>query len=101
MFDEMVEEMAALFRGGVFSERTVFLFKVDGETVTVSIDPANFSVVKGAPAAAADCSCTMSSQMFKKIWYDGYRPGIMEFMTGAIKADNPLLLPQFLRSFGK
>jgi hypothetical protein len=39
--------------------------------------------------------------MFKRIWNDGYRPGIMDFMGGAIKTNAPQLLQQYLSAFGK
>jgi hypothetical protein len=39
--------------------------------------------------------------MFSRIWHDGYRPGIMDFMGGSIKSNAPQHLQQFLTAFGK
>jgi hypothetical protein len=92
-------EMGDLFCKGVFTDRTVFRFNVGESSITVAISADGFAL--GDAAGEADCSCRTSSEMFSKIWYDGYRPGIMDFLGGAIKTDAPLLLPQFLQAFGK
>jgi hypothetical protein len=39
--------------------------------------------------------------MFNRIWNEGYRPGIMDFMGGSLKSNARQLLQQFLRAFGK
>ena len=38
--------------------------------------------------------------MFSKIW-DGYKPGMMDFMSGKIKTNNPTLLQDFAGAFTK
>lgn len=101
MIDEIFSEMGPLFRKGVFDKRTTYRFIVDNVTITVTIDSESFTVEKGAGSAEADCSCKTTAEMFRKIWYDGYRPGIMDFMGGTIKSNNPLMLPQFLKAFDK
>ena len=100
MIDSITAEMGSLFRKGVFTKKTVFRFILDDETITVTLDADSCSVEKGG-ADKADCTCRTSEAMFRKIWFDGYKPGIMDFLGGAIKSDAPLLLPQFLRVFGK
>ncbi|BCG47203.1 hypothetical protein GEOBRER4_n2030 [Citrifermentans bremense] len=99
LVEAITEEMGALFCKGVFTDRTVFRFNVGESSITVAIS-AESCEVEGV-AGEAGCSCRTSAEMFSKIWYDGYRPGIMDFLGGAIKSDAPLLLPQFLRAFGK
>ena len=101
MNDEIIAEMATLFRKGIFTQKTIFCFLVDDTSVTVSVDAESYSVEVGVAATNPDCSCKTSGEMFLKIWYDGYKPGIMEFLGGAIKSNNPLLLPRFLAAFGK
>jgi hypothetical protein len=101
MVDRMISEMGPLFRKGVVSQKTSYRFTFGDTTITVIVEPDSYSVEKGDSADRVDCSCKTSLEMFRKIWYDGYKPGIMDFMGGAIKADAPLLLPQFLRAFGK
>lgn len=101
MIEEMIAEMGTLFRKGVFSETTTFSFTLDGTTVTVTIDAESYRVERGTATGAADCTCKTSASMFRQIWYDGYKPGIMDFLGGEIKTDAPLMLPKFLQAFGK
>lgn len=100
MIEAIIAEMGSLFRKGVFTERTTFYFSVDGSSIAVVIDAERYAVERGKPEQA-DCSCKTGAEMFRKIWYDGYRPGIMDFLSAAIKCDAPLMLPQFLKAFGK
>lgn len=101
MIDAIISEMGSLFRKGVFTDMTSFRFTLDGAAITVTIDAQSYAVERGAATGKADCSCKTSAEMFGRIWYDGYKPGIMDFLGGAIKSDAPLLLPQFLKAFGK
>jgi len=101
MIDAIIAEMETLFRKGVFTESASFLFFVDEVTITVIIDADSYAVEPGAATGKADCTCRTCAQMFRKIWYDGYKPGIMDFFGGEIKCDAPLMLPRFLKAFGK
>lgn len=101
MIDAIIAEMGTLFRKGIFAQKTTYRFLVDDVSITVTVDAESFSAEKGSSAGGVDCSCKTSAEMFRKIWYDGYRPGIMDFMGGAVKSDAPLMLPQFLKAFGK
>lgn len=92
-------EMDGLFCKGVFTDRTVFHFTLGEASIIVAISAERFTLE--GDAGKVDCSCRTSAEMFRKIWYDGYRPGIMDFLGGAINSNAPLLLPQFLRAFGK
>jgi hypothetical protein len=101
MIDEMIAEMGPLFRKGTFERKTTFRFTLNEATITVVIDAASYTVQRGETPERPDCSCKTSAEMFRKIWYDGYKPGIMEFLGGEIKSDAPLMLPHFLKAFGK
>lgn len=101
MLDGIIAEMESTFCAGVFSERTSFLFKVGDSAATVVIDDACYAVDRDQTAPGVDCTCSTSAEMFGRIWHEGYRPGIFDFLSGEIKCDNPLLLPKFLRAFGK
>lgn len=101
MIETMISEMGAAFCKAVFSERKAFRFRLDEETITVVVDAESCHAERGANLEPVDCDCKTGAEMFKKIWYDGYRPGIMDFLGGAIRCDTPLLLPQFLRAFGR
>lgn len=99
LVESIIEEMGPLFCKGSFGERKTFCFTLGETSMTVAVDADSYAVTRGA--APADCSCRTGAEMFKKIWYDGYRPGLVDFLSGQIKCDAPLLLPQFLKAFGK
>ena len=101
MTDDIIAEMGPLFRKGMFTEKTSFRFSLDDTTITVTIDAQSYAVEKDSTAGKADCCCKTSAEMFRRIWCDGYQPGIMDFLGGEIKSDAPLMLPQFLKAFGK
>lgn len=101
MIETMISEMGTAFCKGVFGERKAFRFRLDEDTITVVVDSESYRVERGVNLEPVECDCETRAEMFKKIWYDGYRPGIMDFLGGAIKCDNPLLLPKFLRAFGR
>ena len=101
MIDQIIAEMGTSYRKGVFSTPTCFLFFVGDATITVTIGPESYAVEKGAAVDKADCTCKTGAEMFRKIWFDGYRPGIMDFLSKEIRCDAPLLLPQFLKAFGR
>jgi len=99
--EAIIAEMEPLFRKGVFAQKTSFFFSVDEAPITVTIDAESYAVERGKGSGELDCSCKTGAEMFGRIWNGGYRPGIMDFLSGAIKCDAPLLLPQFLQAFGK
>jgi len=101
MIDQIIAEMGPSYREGVFTQSTCFVFFVGDDTITVTIGSGSYAVEKGAGDAKADCSCKTGPEMFRKIWFDGYRPGIMDFLSKEIRCDAPLLLPQFLKAFGR
>lgn len=100
MIESMISEMESAFRKGVFSKKTTFRFRLEDTTIAITVDGEGYQVENG-DVAVADCDCATSAEIFRKIWYEGYRPGIMDFLSGAIVCDNPLMLPQFLRAFGR
>lgn len=89
------------FRPGVFQKPTTFYFSVDEVRMTVTLDAESCLIEDGKTVAEADCVCKTGTAMFLRIWNDGYRPGIMDFMGGKIKANAPELLQKFLVAFGK
>jgi hypothetical protein len=101
MIEDIIADMGTTFRKGVFTEKTSFRFTVDDTVMSVVVEAESFTVERGELPGKVDCSCKTSAEMFRKIWFDGYKPGMMDFFGGAIKADAPFLLPQFLRAFGK
>lgn len=101
MYSEIISTLPQNYRKGVFTVPTTFYFSVDDTKKTVTLDTDGCTVQDGKAVDEADCICKTSTEMFVRIWNDGYRPGIMDFMTGAIKSNAPTLLQQFLQAFGK
>ena len=93
--------LAQSYRKGIFSVPTVFYFSIDEVKKTVTLDGAGCSIENGKTVEEADCICKTSAEMFNRIWNEGYRPGVMDFMAGKIKSNAPQLLQQFLQAFGK
>jgi hypothetical protein len=89
------------FKKGIFNEPTTFYFSVDDVRKTVTLDADSCLIEDGKTVEDADCVCKTSAAMFNRIWNEGYRPGIMDFMGGAIKSNAPQLLPRLLVAFGK
>ena len=101
MLEDIFSSMRGQYQKGVFTTPTKFYFSIDDIKRTVTLDAECCSVVNGKSVEEADCVCKTSREMFSKIWNDGYRPGIMDFMGGAIKSNAPQLLQQLLTAFCK
>jgi len=89
------------YRKGIFSVPTIFYFSVDEVKKTLTLDGEGCKIEDGKTVDEADCVCKTTKEMFDRIWNEGYRPGIMDFMGGKIKSNAPQLLQQFLEAFGK
>jgi hypothetical protein len=101
MLEDIFKALPESFKKGVFEERTTFYFSIDDFKKTLTLDAENCLVEDGKTIEDVDCVCKTSATMFNKIWNDGYRPGVMDFMGGAIKSNAPQLLQQLLAAFGK
>ena len=101
MQEELFKTLPDSYIKGIFDVTTIFYFSVGDTKKTLTLDSQGCHIRDGKPEVEADCSCATSPAIFNKIWNEGYRPGIMDFMSGKIKSDAPLLLKQFLLAFGK
>lgn len=101
MHEEIFSAMQEQYQKGVFTLPTTFYFSIDDIKKTVTLGAEGCTVEDGKTVEEADCVCKTSGEMFSRIWNDGYRPGIMDFMGGAIKSNAPQLLQQLLTAFGK
>lgn len=101
MQENIFANLLANYRKGTFSVPTVFYFSVDDIQKTVTLDADGCTIQDGKTVAEADCFCKTSRDMLHRIWNEGYRPGIMDFLGGKIKSNAPQLLQQFLLAFGK
>ncbi len=101
MIESIFKGMTAEFQVGSISKPLSYYFSIDDVKKTVFLDPQNCRVEEGKATEAADCVCKTSADFFAQIWNDGYRPGIKDFLSGAIKSNNPEALKSFLGAFGK
>lgn len=101
MIDGIFTELPAAFVPGAVSKPTSFYFSLGDCKKTVQVSAEACQVDDGRTIDNADCVCKTSPEFFLKIWKEGYRPGMKDFMTGVIKSNNPNALQDFLRSFGK
>lgn len=101
MQEDIFETLQEKFNKGVFKVPTTFCFSIDDINKTLTLDAESCLIEDGKTVEDADCVCKTSAAMFGRIWNDGYRPGIMDFMSGAIKSNAPQLLPQLLVAFSR
>jgi len=101
MIEEIISALPGEYVKGSFPLKTTYYFSVDEIKKTVILDEEGCSVHDGKLSENADCICKTSDEMFGRIWNEGYRPGVMDFMSGKIKSNDPQLLQQFLSAFGR
>lgn len=101
MVEEIFTELPNHFQAEVFNKPLSFYFSLGDIKKTVQCSNAGCSVADGRAVDSADCVCKTSPEFFMKIWNEGYRPGVKDFMTGTIKSNNPNALQEFLKGFGK
>jgi len=101
MQEDIFATLQDSYQKGVFSMPTTFYFSIDDIRKTVTLGEEGCTVEDGKTVEDADCVCKTTAAMFGRIWNDGYRPGIMDFMGGKIKSNAPQLLQQMLVAFGK
>lgn len=101
MIEELFAGLPHLYRKGAFTLQTSFYFSIDEVKMTLTLDADTCSAEEGKRVENADCVCKTSEEFFLKIWNEGYRPGMKDFLSGAIKSNAPQLLQQFMQAFGK
>ena len=101
MIDEIFNGLESSFVPGAVRKPMSFYFSLADYKKTVEINMERCLVSDGKTIENAACVCKTGPEFFLKIWNDGYRPGMKDFMTGTIKSNNPTALQEFLRAFGK
>lgn len=101
MLDPIFANLQDSFQAGAFDKPVSFYFSLGDTKKTVQCDSDSCVVSDGRVVENADCVCKTSPEFFMKIWDEGYRPGMKDFMSGTIKSNNPNALQDFLRGFGK
>jgi putative sterol carrier protein len=101
MVEEIFASLGENFRANKVATQQVYYFSIDDVKKTVTLGPEQVLVENGNTVEAADCVCKTSAALFLKIWQEGYRPGMADFMSGTIKSNNPFALKAFLAAFDK
>lgn len=96
---QMFESLPAMFiKGQVKTPRSFYFSLDDVEKWTVVIGPDACSVTSGK-TDDADCFFKSTSKMFLDVWSGKKTPSAADFITGAIKSNNPLMLKEFMGAF--
>jgi len=101
MINTIFNQMAEAFQPGLVDKKISYYFTIDDTKKTVSLDAEGCRIEDGKTTETADCVCKTSADFFVKIWNEGYRPGLKDFLAGAIKSNKPEALKTFLLAFGK
>ena len=101
MLNDIFTTLPVLYRKGGISQKTSFYFSIDDVKKTVILDADSCNVIDGKAGENADCVCKTGEEFFLKVWNDGYKPGMKDFLDGSIKSNAPHLLQEFLKAFGK
>jgi long-chain acyl-CoA synthetase len=88
-------------KGAVKTPRTFYFSLGEDEKWTVALSKDACEVTEGKPEKDADCFFKASKEMFLDVWTGKHTPGPKDFLTGAIKSNNPLLLKEFVSAFKK
>lgn len=95
----MFEALPKMFvKGSVKTPRTFYFSLDDVEKWTVSIS-ADACSVKAGKTEDADCFFKSTSKMFLDVWTGKKTPSATDFITGAIKSNNPMMLKEFMGAF--
>lgn len=100
-----VEEVFAGLRdrfngANVAAERTYCFSLGEGESWTVRLTREACEVRRGKDEKA-DCTCEGPAELFLDVWNGKRELGPVDFLTGKVKSNAPLLLREFARAFQK
>jgi putative sterol carrier protein len=101
MIETIFSSLEGSYSAAEIDAETSFYFSIDTIKKTVVLSPEACRVEDGKTIEEVDCVCKTGSDFFLKIWNDGYRPGMSDFMGGKIKSNDPFKLKEFLSAFGK
>ena len=96
---QMFESLPQMFvKGSMKTPRTFYFSLDDVEKWTVSIS-ADACSVKAGKTDDADCFFKSTSKIFLDVWTGKKTPSATDFITGAIKSNNPMMLKEFMGAF--
>ena len=97
----VMKSLPKLFNKANLKKPRTFYFSLgEKEKWTVALGD-KCVVTAGKPDEDADCFFKGSEKMFLDVWNGRYTPSAKDFLTGAIKSNNPLLLKEFVAAFKK
>ena len=97
---KIFEGLPKKFQKDAVSKPRVFYFSLDeDEKWTVTLGKDKCEVKEGKPADDADCFFKSSKQIFLEVWNGKRVPSAVDFLTGTIKSNNPMLLKDFVAAF--
>jgi putative sterol carrier protein len=94
------EKLPSLYQKGNVGKDRTFYFSLDDEKWTVALTR-DGCVVRAEKTEDADCFFKASKEMFLDVWNGRHKPSITDFVSGAIKSNNPMLLKEFVAAFQK
>jgi len=103
-----VSEVEAIFKGlckrfnkaNVAAERSYYFSLGEDEKWTVRLTKEKCEVVRGK-SEEADCFFKGPAELFLDVWNGRHQLGPMDFLSGKVKSNNPLLLKDFVKAFQK
>ena len=99
---KIFEGLPKKFQKGNLSKARTFYFSLgEEEKWTVALAEDKCTVTRGKPDGDADCFFKASEQMFLDVWNGTHTPSAKDFLSGAIKSNNPMLLKEFVGAFRK
>lgn len=101
MLEQIFSSIPELYRPGTVNDPVSIYFSIGDTKKTVMLTPEEFRVEAGKTIENADCVCKTSPDFFLNVWNEGYKPGMKDFLSGAIKSNNPSILQLFLSACGK
>ena len=103
-----MSEVEAIFKGlckrfnkaNVTAERSYYFSLGEDEKWTVRLTKGKCEVRKGK-TDEADCFFKGPAELFLDVWNGRHELGPMDFLTGKVKSNNPVLLKDFVKAFQK
>jgi hypothetical protein len=99
--EQIFVEVEKSFKKNTFKEKKFFFFNVEGIEKTITIDSNGFVVEDGKTVENPDCQCEIKREILEKVWYENYKPSFIDFISGKIRANDPYLLKEFMKAFGR
>jgi putative sterol carrier protein len=96
--ETIFRSLPSRFQPGKVTTPRSFYFSLDEEKWTVSLGKDACTVEPGN-TRDADCFFKASSRLFLEVWNGRYQISPKDFVSGAIKSNNPMLLKEFVAAF--